>query len=79
MDAMQKITGSINTYPISSLSPSGTGAFTTGSASVAGNIYSAGGGIAYKYTTLFDASNVARTGTETRPINFTVRIWKRIA
>ena len=27
----------------------------------------------------FDASRVARTGGETRPVNFTIRVWRRIA
>ena len=27
----------------------------------------------------FDASRVARTGAETRPVNFTIRVWRRIA
>lgn len=31
------------------------------------------------YNADFDASRVARTGEETRPVNFTIRVWRRIA
>ncbi len=78
MDAMQKITGSFkNANPCQNAEVTGDGAFAYGNFKFA--VGATGMAAVLNTGCTFDSSRVARTAVETRPINFTVRIWKRIA
>ena len=72
-DQIQNITGYIHATQGYGIFGNGVGAFyVSGSAPVG-----LGGGDWGAYDAHFDASRVARTGTETHPTNLTMKIWKR--
>lgn len=81
MDQIQNITGTLigTAYPGNSgYGNDWTGAFERKnqywSSSNANNVKTV-----VMYNADFDASRVVRAGAETRPINFTVKVWKRIS
>lgn len=73
-DCIQNITGEFTACTHDTVSPIATGAFKSlgGSYRPGG---SAGGGM---WGLSFDASRVVRTGNESRSLNFTKLLWRRI-
>ena len=74
-DQLQNITGQIGVYGAETAGSSASGAFTMSGEMPYGGDHSKASGPVFS----FDASRVARAGAETRPVNFTIKIWKRIA
>ena len=79
-DQIQNITGefnsALNVHQTSTVDA--TGAFSgTRSPNVDGAANNAS--LCARTTINFDASRIVRAGTETRPVNITVKIWKRTA
>lgn len=74
-DQLQNITGQIGVYGAETPGSTASGAFYKSSGMPYGGDHSKTDGPVFT----FDASRVARTGEETRPVNFTIRVWRRIA